>query len=52
MIILEDMEEVKIILEEVSFEVGLVIVLNKMIVGKEIDKIEGFGDSLDQEKEE
>ena len=52
MIIIEDMEEVRVILEEVAFEVGLVIVLDKMIVGIEIDKIKDFGDSLDQEKEE
>ena len=44
MIITEDMEEVEIILEEVVFEVGL--------VGIEIERIEGHGDSLDQEKEE
>ena len=46
------MEEIKVILEEVVFEVGLVIVSDEMIVGIEIDKIEDFGDSLDQEKEE
>ena len=51
-IIIEDMEEVEVILEEVAFEVGLVIILGKMITGTEIERIEGHGDSLDQEKEE
>ena len=35
-----------------TFEVGLVIILEEMIVGTEIERIEGLGDSLDQEKEE
>ena len=50
MIITEDMEEVEVILEEVVFEVGLVTMLEEMVV--EIERIEGHGDSLDQEKEE
>ena len=50
MIISEDMEEVGVILEEVVFEAGLVIILDEMVV--EIERIEGHGDSLDQEKEE
>ena len=45
------MEEVEIILEEVAFEVGPVVIL-EMIVGTEVERIEGLGDSLDQEKEE
>ena len=52
MIIIEDMEEVEVILEEVAFEAVLVIILDKMIVGTGIERIEGHGDSLDQEKEE
>ena len=39
------MEEVEVILEEVAFK-------EEMIVKIEIERIEGFGDSLDQEKEE
>ena len=50
MIITEDMEEVGVILEEVVFEVGLVIILDKMVV--EIERIESHGDSLDQKKDE
>ena len=46
-IIIEDVEEVEVILEEVAFKVGLVIILDKMIVGTEIERIEGHGDSLD-----
>ena len=52
MIIIEDMEEVEVILEKLAFEVGLVINLDKMIVGMEIERIEGLEDSLDQKKEE
>ena len=52
MIIIEDMREVEVILEEVAFEVGLVIILGKMIVETEIERIEGHGEGLDQEKEE
>ena len=50
MIVTEDMEEVGIILEEVVFEAGIVIILDKMVV--EIERMEGHGDSLDEEKEE
>ena len=50
MIITEDMEEVGVILKEVVFEAGLVITLDEMVV--EIERIEGHGDSLDQEKKE
>ena len=52
MIIIEDMEEVEVISEEVAFEVGLVIILDEMIVGTDVERIGGLGDSLDQEKEE
>ena len=52
MIIIEDIEEVEVIFEEVASKVGLVIILGKMIVGTEIERIEGHGGSLDQEKEE
>ena len=50
-IITEDMKEVELILEEVAFEAGLVIILDETVVGIEIERIEGHGDSLDQEKE-
>ena len=43
------MEEVEVIFGEVIFEAGLVITLEEMIV--EIEKIEGDGGSLGQEKE-
>ena len=46
------MEEVEVILEEVAFKARLVIILDEMIVGIEIERIEGHGDSLDQEREE
>ena len=52
MIIIDDMEEVEVILEEEAFKVGLEIILDEMIVGTEIDRIEGLGDSLGQGKEE
>ena len=47
MIIIQDMEEVEVTLEEVAFKVGLVIILDEMIVGTEIERIEGLADSLD-----
>ena len=50
MIVIEDMEEVGVILEEVVFKAVLVKILGEMVV--EIERIEGYGDSLDQEKEE
>ena len=46
MIIIEDMEEVEVILEEVVFKAGLVIILDKIVV--EIERTEGNGDSQDQ----
>ena len=51
-IVIEVMAEVEVILEEVVFEVGPVVILGEMIVGIEIERIEGLGDSLDQKKEE
>ena len=42
----------EVISEEVAFVEGLVVILEEMIVGTEIERIEGLGDSLDQEKEE
>ena len=50
MVITEVMEEVGIVLEEVVFEAGLVMILDRIVV--EVERIEGYGDSLDQEKEE
>ena len=52
MIVIEDMEEVGVILEEVVFEVGSVIILEEMMIGIEVERIEGLGDSLGQEREE
>ena len=52
MIITEDMAGVEVILEKVTFEAGLVIILDEMVVEIEIERIEGHGDSLDQEKED
>ena len=50
MVITEDMEEVRIVLEEVVFEASLVIILDGIVV--EVERKEDHGDSLDQEKEE
>ena len=50
--VIEDMKEVEVILEEVAFEEGPVVILGGMIVEIEIERIEGLGDHLDQEKEE
>ena len=47
--IIEDMEEVEVIFGEVIFKAGLVVNSEEMIV--EAEKIEGHGDSLDQEIE-
>ena len=46
------MDEVKVILEEVVFEVGPVVILEETIVGLEIGKTGDLGDSPGQEKEE
>ena len=43
------MEEVEVIFGEVIFEAGLVIILEEMIL--EVEKEEGYEDSLDQEIE-
>ena len=51
-IVIEDMEEVEVILEEVAFKEGPVVILEEMIVEIEIERIEDLGDSLDQEIEE
>ena len=51
-IVIELMAEVEVILEEVVFKVGPVVILEEMIAGTEVERIEGLGDSLDQEKEE
>ena len=39
-------------LKEVVFEVGPVVILGEMIVGRELERIQGLGNNLDQEKEE
>ena len=41
------MNEVEIILEEVVFEVEIVVILGEILVGIEIEKTEGLGDSQD-----
>ena len=46
------MDKVEVILEEVVFEVGIVVNLEETIVGIEIEKIGDLGDSADQKKEE
>ena len=51
-IVIEVMDEVEVILEEVVFEVGPVVVLEETIVGIEIEKTGDLGDSSDKEKEE
>ena len=51
-IVIEIMDEVEVILEEVVFEIGTVVILEVTIVGIEIEKTEDLGDSPDQEKEE
>ena len=43
------MEEVEVICREVIFKAGIIISLGEMIV--EVEKEEGHGDSLDQEKD-
>ena len=51
-IVIEVMDEVEVILEEVVFGVGPVVILKETIVGIEIEKIGNLGDSPYQEKEE
>ena len=46
------MDEVEVILEEVVFKVGTVVILVETIVGIEIEMTGDLGDSPDQEKEE
>ena len=50
-IVIEVIDEVEVILEGVVFELGPVVILEEMIVEKEVERIGDFGDSLDQEKE-
>ena len=51
-IVIEVMDKVEVILEEVVFEVGTVVILEEIIVRIQIEKTGDLGDSLDQEKEE
>ena len=46
------MDKVEVILEEVFFEVGTVVILEETIVGIVIEKIGDLRDSPDLEKEE
>ena len=46
-IVIEVMDEVEEILEGVVFKVGPVVILEEMIVEKEIERIGDLGDSLD-----
>ena len=41
------MDKVEVILEEVGFEVEIVVILEEIIIGIEIEKTEGLGDNLD-----
>ena len=41
------MHKVQVILEEVVFKVEIVMILEEIIVGIEIEKTEGLGDNLD-----
>ena len=50
--VIEDMEEAEVILEEVAFMEEIIIILEEMMIGIEIERIEGLGDNLDQEREE
>ena len=51
-IVIEVMEKLEVILVEVVFKVGTVIILEEIIVGVEIEKTGDLGDSLDHKKEE
>ena len=51
-IVIEVMDIVEVILEEVVFEVEIVVILEEIIVGTETEKTGGFGDNQDQEIEE
>ena len=51
-IVIEVMDKVEVILEEVVFEVGTVVILEETIVGIGIEKTGDLGDSPDQENEE
>ena len=51
-IVIEVMDEVEVISEEVVFEVRTVVILEEIIAGIEIEKIEGLGDNQDHKKEE
>ena len=46
------MDKVEVILEEVAFEVEIVVILEEIIVGIEIEKTGGLWDNQGQEKEE
>ena len=46
-IVIEVMDEVEVISEGVVFEVRPVVILEEMIVEKEIERIGDLGDSLD-----
>ena len=46
------MDVVKVISEEVVFEVEIVVILEEIIVGIETEKTGCFGDNQDQEIEE
>ena len=50
--VIEDVEEVEVILEEVVFEEGQMLLLGETMVGIKVERIEGHGGSLGQEKEE
>ena len=51
-IVIEVMDKVEVILEEVVFKVGTMVILEETIVGIEKEKTGDLGDSPHQEKEE
>ena len=51
-IVTEVMDKVEVILGGVVFKAGPVVILEEMIVEKEVERKGDLGDSLDQEKEE
>ena len=51
-IVIEVMDMVEVISEEVVFKVEIVVILEEILVGIEIEKTGGLRDNQDQEKEE
>ena len=51
-IVIEVIDKVEVILEEVVFEEGIVVIIEEIIIEIEVERIGDLGDSLDQEKGE